>query len=127
MEEALRPLVRIYLDGYMLSNALFLCERLVAYNPSEENVLLLATCHLRDGADLRAHALLQGSRAPQNRYLLALCCLNMGKLAEAERALLEGTKVLDLGPKACKDALRADPCPIPNGAAGLYLLGEEGK
>ncbi|CAM9852723.1 unnamed protein product, partial [Discosporangium mesarthrocarpum] len=38
-------------------------------------------------------------------------------------ALLEGTRVLELGPKACREMLRGDPCPVPNGAAGLHLLG----
>lgn len=48
----------------------------------------------------------------------------MGKLAEAERVLLEGTGVLHKGPEEGRDEILADPCPIPHGAAGLRLLGE---
>lgn len=47
---------------------------------------------------------LQGS---QSRYLFALCCMQLGKLTEAESALLPDN----------------DVSKVPNGAAGLYLLG----
>lgn len=68
MEAALRSLVSYYLDCMMHSNAIFLCERLVACNPTrEENVLLLATCYVRESSELRAHALLQGCRLPESR------------------------------------------------------------
>lgn len=58
------------------------------------------------------------------RFLLANCCIALGKLSEAERVLLEGTGVLHKGPKEGRDEILADPCPIPFGAAGLRLLGE---
>lgn len=58
------------------------------------------------------------------RFLLANCCISLGKPAEAERVLLEGTDVLHKGPKDCRDEILAEPCPIPFGAAGLRLLGE---
>lgn len=67
MEECLRSLVMYYLDNLMHPNAIFLCERLVACNPREENVLLLATCHFGESSELRAHALLQGCHLPQSR------------------------------------------------------------
>lgn len=67
MESSLRTLVCHYLDCYMYSNAVFLCERLVACKPSEENLLLLATCYVREEKYIRAHALLQGCRLPQSR------------------------------------------------------------
>lgn len=67
MESALKMLVYHYLDCYMYTNAMFLCERLVACKPSEENALLLATCYVRESQDLRAHGLLQGCRLPQSR------------------------------------------------------------
>ncbi|CAN0110228.1 unnamed protein product [Sphacelaria rigidula] len=124
MESSLRALVYYYLDTYMYPNAVFLCERLVACDPREENVLLLATCHVREGCELRGHSLLQGSKLPQSRFLLAHCCVVLGRLEEAERVLLAGTSVGQKGPKECREEILADPCPIPNGAAGLRLLGE---
>ncbi|CAM9225860.1 unnamed protein product [Ectocarpus sp. 12 AP-2014] len=123
MEDSLRSLVQYYLENLMHANATFLGERLVACNPREENVLLLATCHVMNKSKLTAHALLQGCRLPESRFLLAYCCIDLGKLAEAERVLLEGTGVLHKGPKEGRDEILAEPCPIPHGAAGLRLLG----
>lgn len=59
------------------------------------------------------------------RFLLANCCIDLGKLADAERVLLEGTSILHKGPKEGREEILADPCPIPFGAAGLRLLGEK--
>lgn len=67
LEASLRSLVKYYLDCLMHPNAIFLCERLVACNPREENVLLLATCHVLESSELTAHALLQGCRLPESR------------------------------------------------------------
>lgn len=67
MENSLRSLVQFYLDNLMHSNAIFLCERLLACNGREENVLLLATCHVMQSSELTAHALLQGCRLPESR------------------------------------------------------------
>lgn len=61
---------------------------------------------------------------PCGRFLLAYLCLLLRKPTEAERALLVGTSILQKGPKECRDEILADPCPIPNGAVGLRLLGE---
>eukprot|EP00966_Prymnesium_polylepis_P330705 7386325-Prymnesium_polylepis.1 len=55
---------------------------------------------------------LQGAKAPQNRYLLALCHMRLGKLVDAQNALL-GSAAPD------SDATAS----VPNGAAGLYLMG----
>lgn len=71
MEESLRSLVQHYLENLMHPNAIFLCERLVACNPREENVLLLATCHVMQSSELTAHALLQGCRLPESRWEVA--------------------------------------------------------
>lgn len=67
MESSLQSLVTYYLDCLMHSNATFLCERLVACSPREENVLLLATCHVMQSSEITAHALLQGCRLPESR------------------------------------------------------------
>ena len=57
--------------------------------------------------------MLQGSTAPQNRYLLALCCMRLGRLPEAQAALLGRENINDTEGVAA----------LPNGAAGLYLMG----
>lgn len=125
MEGHLRGLVCYYLDSYLLENAAFLGERLAAAYPCEENLFLLATCHARQGdrGKLRAHAILAGCKSEKCKYLFAHCAFELGKLKEAERALLDGTRVLDVGLEACEADLLRQPCPIPNGAAGLHLLG----
>ena len=58
----------------------------------------------------------------QIRYLFALCCFELGKFDEAESILLKNTNVsFSLKKKYTEDALK--DCQVPNGAAGLYLLG----
>ncbi|KAG7401626.1 Cell division cycle protein 27 [Phytophthora boehmeriae] len=113
MEAVLATQVQRYLDAYVTDNARFLAERLVAHHPTEENILLLATCYYRAGQVARALAVLSGASRPENRYLLAWCNFEQGQFAEAENALLGGEDIDDL------DALDN----VPAGAAGLYLLG----
>ncbi len=86
---------------------MFLAERLVAQFPSEPNLLLLATCYHRSGQTFRCYALLRGLSGEASRYLFAVCCVELGKITEAEGVLLVNSEV---------EA-------IPNGAAGVYLLG----
>lgn len=141
LESHLVACVQEYLALYLFENAIFLCERLVAEFPSEANVYLLAACYHRSQQTHRAYHLLKGKiffdasfvlsssiptdaanlieslsidrhctglQGPQSRYLFALCCFHLGKLTEAEAALLPDN----------------DSSRIPNGAAGLYLLGK---
>ncbi|KDD72960.1 hypothetical protein H632_c2692p1, partial [Helicosporidium sp. ATCC 50920] len=107
MEEYLVQRVQESLDLYLLSNATFLAERLVCDFPTEVNMFLLATCYHRSNETYRTYQLLKGLKSPHARYLLALSCLQLGKLSEAEEALAPG-KNLEL---------------VPNGAAGFHLLG----
>ncbi|KAL4152187.1 hypothetical protein PRNP1_009121 [Phytophthora ramorum] len=116
METELATQVQRYLDAYVYENARFLAERLVAQRPSEENVLLLATCYYRNGQAARASAVLSGATRPDNRYLLACCCFQQGQLVEAENALLGGENC------HVDDAETVEN--IPAGAAGLFLLGK---
>ena len=53
-----------------------------------------------------------------NRYKLALVCLKLNRLQEAERALLN--RKLTKPPDMSRDPLSV----VPNGAAGIYLLGQ---
>ncbi|OQR92961.1 anaphase-promoting complex subunit [Thraustotheca clavata] len=116
MESCLTSAVHRFLEQSVFSSAVFLAERLVAENSSESNVGLLAQAYYRSGDGHRAISLLQnGVHSPSNKYLLALCCYEAGRLAEAESALIQtkydgknhGNEVED----------------VPNGAAGLYLMG----
>eukprot|EP00887_Chlorella_sp_A99_P004840 scaffold4.g4840.t1 len=117
---------------YLYDNAIFLCERLVADFPTEANVFLLATCYHRAGQGYRAYRLLRGMAGEQSRYLFALACLQLGKLTEAEAALLpdnDASKARGAGAGAAPPAPPSPPAPppslpqVPNGAAGFYLLG----
>ncbi|KAL1520325.1 hypothetical protein AB1Y20_021915 [Prymnesium parvum] len=100
------------LQNHLYENAIFLAERVVAESTTEASKLLLATCYFQAGASNRAEMVLLGAKAPQNRYLLALCHMRLGKLNEAQHALL-GSSSHDAAATAA----------VPNGAAGLYLLG----
>lgn len=92
---------------HLTRNAVFLAERLVAQFPSEANLLLLATSYHRSGQTFRCYSLLRGLSEEACRYLFAVCCVELGKITEAEGVLLPNSE------------LEA----IPNGAAGVYLLG----
>jgi Anaphase-promoting complex, cyclosome, subunit 3 len=57
----------------------------------QSNKHLLATCYMRCGQHYRAAAALQGTTAPECRYLLALCYMKLpGKLNDAAAALMPG-------------------------------------
>jgi tetratricopeptide (TPR) repeat protein len=122
-QHVLRSRVEHYLQLYLYDNAVFLCERLHAEYPHEDNLNLLAKCYYRSGHPNRAFTILQGTRMAHNRYIFALCCFELGKLQEAETALLQGTKIRGQGPAKCREQILEEPCPVPFGAAGLHLLG----
>ncbi|KAJ0403607.1 hypothetical protein ATCC90586_008760 [Pythium insidiosum] len=70
----------------------------------------------RSGRISRAIALLANTSQPANRYLLALCYFRQNQFVEAEAALLGPDAVVDHASRVALDK-------VPNGAAGLYLLG----
>ncbi|CAM9522861.1 unnamed protein product, partial [Phaeothamnion confervicola] len=118
MEAMLEDLVHYYLAQWLYSTATFYAERLMAHRPSEESLLLLASCYSLAGQPQKVHAVLQGCKSPSNRFLLAKTCCDLNKIREAQHVLLEGESTY-----AAEAELTADPCPVPGGAAGLYLLG----
>mmetsp|Transcript_6897 Transcript_6897/g.12747 ORF Transcript_6897/g.12747 Transcript_6897/m.12747 type:complete len:783 (+) Transcript_6897:305-2653(+) len=132
----LKVLVQKYLGLGMLRNATFLAEQLLAIEPSKESVSLLATCFMRDKQFNRAYTVLQRDFDPSlmndkqvedqldvdNRYLLAQCCYELGKLREAEAVLVQDTPLEMSGPQKCVEDI-LEHIYVPNGAAGLYLLG----
>ncbi|KAH8091968.1 hypothetical protein JL720_5544 [Aureococcus anophagefferens] len=78
-----------YASLFLHSNATFLCERAHAEVRTAASLEALASCYLRQGAAKRAYAVLCGCASSANRrYLLAVACYKLDKLAEAEAALL---------------------------------------
>ncbi|CAN6886401.1 unnamed protein product [Brassica oleracea] len=108
METLLANCVEKNLTQFMFSNAIFLCERLLAQFPSEVNLQLLARCYLSNSQPYSAYYILKGSKTPQSRYLFAFSCFKLDLLGEAESALLSTEESVEQ---------------VPGGAAGHYLLG----
>eukprot|EP00898_Chlorokybus_atmophyticus_P000631 jgi/Chlat1/1569/Chrsp123S01830 len=98
------------LSCHLYANATWLCERLHAARGHDDEAAahLLATCYYRAGKIYKALLVLKGTTSPNCRYLYGLCCLQTGKLAEAESALTP--------PPGSHGQ-------VPRGAAGHYLLG----
>ena len=74
----------------------------------------------RCGKPNKARSVLEGCISGENRYFLALCCFDMSEYSDAERALLGGDQKM---PEITSDTAIETPNSIPNGAAGLHLLG----
>ncbi|CAA7056579.1 unnamed protein product [Microthlaspi erraticum] len=108
METLLVNCVEKNLSQFMLTNAIFLCERLLAEFPSEVNLQLLARCYLSNSQAYSAYYILKGSKTPQSRYLFAFSCFKLELHGEAEASLLPSEEYVE---------------EIPGGAAGHYLLG----
>jgi tetratricopeptide (TPR) repeat protein len=132
LEETYTSLIQEYLQVMCLENATFLAERLVASCKSTNALYLLAICHYRSGAYRRALMVLEDVKAtnPATDYLTAKCCYDLECYGRAEEALLHQARsdfkmTVAAGGTSNMDEwmLETSPCPIPNGAAGLYLLG----
>ncbi|KAF0295081.1 Cell division cycle protein 27 [Amphibalanus amphitrite] len=95
IQEPVQAAIWHCLNHYAYSDATFLAERLCAEVQSDESVHLLATCYYRSGRPGQAHTLLHSRqpRLPAARYLLALCCFELDRLAEAE-SILSGGSIL---------------------------------
>ncbi|XP_054285805.1 cell division cycle protein 27 homolog isoform X1 [Macrosteles quadrilineatus] len=80
------------LNNYSYGDAIFLAERLRAEVESDETLFLLATCYYRSGKPAQAYNILKdkGPVSAQCKYLLARCCLDLQKNAEAEAVLTGG-------------------------------------
>ncbi|KAL0992720.1 hypothetical protein UPYG_G00097350 [Umbra pygmaea] len=92
LQEPVQAAVWHALNHYAYGDAVFLAERLYAEVHSEEALFLLATCYYRSGKAYKAYRLLKGHSCttPQCKYLLAKCCVELGKLAEGEQILTGG-------------------------------------
>lgn len=92
VQEPVQAAIWHCLNHYAYPDAIFLAERLCAEVDTEETLFLLATCYYRSGRIRQAHALLS-KKAPssaQCRFLLAKCCYDLEKFAEAEAAIIGG-------------------------------------
>ncbi|XP_037292109.2 cell division cycle protein 27 isoform X2 [Rhipicephalus microplus] len=89
VQEPVQAAIWHCLNHYAFSDAIFLAERLYAEVHTDESLHLLATCHYRAGNKVSTYKLLRsrGCRSPQSRFLLARCCIDLRKFAEAESAL----------------------------------------
>ncbi|CAI7739091.1 unnamed protein product [Closterium sp. NIES-54] len=138
MEAWLASCVSRSLSLHCVRNATFLAERLCASFPNEPNFQLLASCYLRANKPLLARHVLKGLPSDQSRYLLALACYDLQLLTEAEAALQPNPSSMILPPSlqsliasssspasspSAASAQRSHEPQVPNGAAGLYLLG----
>jgi len=120
MEDQLIKCIQWSLDNHLIDNALFMAERLVAQRAvsiaanvgtttvDEEACHLLALCYYRQAKYKKALSIVKRCSSPENRYLLAMCAMQLSLLNDAEYALTGGKQDLDN---------------IPNGSAGLHLLG----
>ncbi|XP_012055231.1 PREDICTED: cell division cycle protein 27 homolog [Atta cephalotes] len=92
VQEPVQAAIWHCLNHYAYPDAIFLAERLCAEVDTEESLFLLATCYYRSGRVRQAYALLS-QKAPnsaQCRFLLAKCCYDLEKYAEAEAAIIGG-------------------------------------
>lgn len=94
----LRQLIYYHLDNNFIRNALFLADRLYAYEPrSFEAQYLLALCHLHNGEVKAAFEYSQstGSRGLHLgcSYIYAQACLDLGRYLDGVTAL-ERSKAL---------------------------------
>ena len=138
--DVLKLLVVQNLSLFLYDNAKFFAERLYYEDPHPENLHLLGQTYYRQGKIKQTYLILQHSDWPTNRYLFALSCIKLGKLNEAERALLPPTmgkhseskqnSKAQSKSKESKDSKEYSSgskehssVTVPGGAAGLYLLG----
>ncbi|KAL8586157.1 hypothetical protein ACOMHN_057720 [Nucella lapillus] len=89
LQEPVQASIWDALNHYSYGDAIFLAERLYAEVSNNEALHLLATCYYRGGHPIQAYMLLQKKNcpSPQCKYLMARCCLETKKYAEAERVL----------------------------------------
>ena len=150
LEATYTSLIQEYLQVMCLENATFLAERMVATCQTTNAYYLLAVCHYRSGSPQRALSVLSKNSSSSGgtkyhdsatAYLKAKCCFDLQEYGQAEEALLGAARAdykeyknSTRGNNLHKDTVNSlmgmdewltetSPCPIPNGAAGLYLLG----
>ena len=104
-------------QNFNFTNSTFLAERLRYSMDNEQNRCLLAECYLIEGKFYNIIELLEKTKTQRARYIYAMACFKLGKLKEAEDALIshEGSQLKTLSKNLDN---------IVNGAHGLYLLAQ---
>ena len=147
LEATYTSLIQEYLQVMCLENATVLAERMVASCQTTNAYYLLGVCHYRSGAPQRALSVLSKNTSRRGTkyhdsataYLAAKCCFDLKLYGRAEESLMGAARAdykeykinrnpfdsrRDNSPMSMDEWLtETSPCPIPNGAAGLYLLG----
>eukprot|EP01066_Platyproteum_vivax_P020793 Platyproteum_vivax@DN8729_c0_g1_i1.p1 len=101
-------------SNYLWPQAAFYAERLQAECNCEATAYLLATVYFKLGKFYQVELLLNKCcESPASRYLLATSLLEQKKFDQADLALTQGMFPTSVPPVDT----------IPQGAAGLYLLG----
>ena len=109
VEQQLKEKIEWSLQNFMITNAIFLAERLVnepscSAEDKEFKLSLLARAYFAENSPHKVEAVLKSSTSEQNGYLYAFACFQTAKLEEGERALMRHLHSL--------------------GAHGYYLLGQ---
>lgn len=133
LEVTYTSLIQQYLQVMCLENATFLAERMVAACQSTNARYLLALCYYRSSSPQRALMVLDDTKEhnTSTKYLTAKCCYDLEQYGRAEEALLLQAREqyrdykMDSPSPLHMDQwiVQTSPAPIPNGAVGLYLLG----
>lgn len=110
LENSLKDSVEWSLKHSLISNAIFLAERLCAEPSSsaeedEMKLHLLAQCYLAENSPQKIILLLKTSTSEENKYMYAHACYQAGQFEEAERTLIRSVH-------------------IPMGSAGYFLLAQ---
>ena len=85
--------IQYSLAHFLIKNAIFLAERLYATVKNDYTLNVLATCYYRSGKPQQCYSILHSSlQTPENRYLFALSCFDLGKYPEAEFSLLHSSQ-----------------------------------
>ena len=84
LETQLQSAIAESLQNHLISNAVFLSERLYYENKSDENLSLLCESLLMENRHYKIYSLLKESKFPKNQYLFGVACLRLKKLDEAQ-------------------------------------------
>ena len=73
--------------AFNFRSSIFLSERLVQLEPSEENKCILAECYIQSNSFSQVYDLLKGAVSDRAKYLFAFASFKLDKLVEAATAL----------------------------------------
>jgi len=107
-------------ENHLVSNAVFLAERLHSEKQNSETKVILAECYLADGKPYKVPQILKECTHSSARYLLGMAYFKINKFEEAEKVLKGPPK--DLRATGLLGTVSTPK--VSNGGFGLYLLGQ---